>query len=150
MKLRERKRGTMMGRKYFLRSSVILGLLLLTTPAFLQATDPSGQDWKHISEELMKHFRGEIVSVEKLDTRSCWAVLAPETKEARAVKLAEQIGDFVKQAAKDFHDFQMMVRVFVQNQQVAIAVLEGDQYKGRPMGQSDLDPSLFKGTFRPQ
>ncbi len=128
----------------------ILGLLLTVTPAFAQKPDASGQDWKKIAGEVMEQFKGKIVSIEKLDLQSCWAMLTPETKDDQAVQLAQDIGTFIKKKMNNAKDLKLMVRVFVNNKQVAIAVLEGDAYKGRLMSQPNLDPSVFKGFFNPK
>ena len=127
----------------------MLVMVFTAAPAFSEKADSSGQDWKKIGDELMGHFKGKIVSIEKLDMRSCWAVLEPGTTDDQAVKLAEEIGNFIKKETKDMKDLKMMVRVFVKNKQVAIAVLAGDKYKGKLMAQPDLDPSQFKGSFKP-
>lgn len=129
--------------------TLITCMAFMATPFFTMAADSSAQSWKKIAEELLATYKGKIVSIEKLDNRSCWAVLATGTSNDEAVKLAEQIGDFIKKSSGDLGSPKVMIRVFINDEQVAIAVLSGEKYAGQLKSQSNLAPSTFKGSYKP-
>jgi hypothetical protein len=107
------------------------------------------QDWKALSEKVIEKFDGRIISIEKFDNKTCWAVLNPDTTDEQAIKSAEEIGEFIKKSTAAGKTQKPLVRVFVGEKQVAIAHIKGDKYSGILLVDKSLNPMMFKGQYRP-
>jgi hypothetical protein len=126
---------------------VFLGANFYWTAA--SSAEGPGIDWKALSAGLIEKFKPKIVSIEKLDQKSCWAVLLPDTARDEALRLAKEIGEFIKANIPPATNPQPMVRIFVGGRQVAVAVLDGPAYRAVEKFEN-MDPTMFKGQYRPQ
>ncbi len=106
-------------------------------------------DWKALSTSLIDQFKPKIISIEKLDQKSCWAVVLPETSLDEALDLAKKIGEYIKVNIPPETNPKPMVRIFVAGKQVAVAVLDGDAYRAVKKSEN-MDPVMFKGQYKPQ
>lgn len=105
-------------------------------------------DWKSLAADLVEHFKPKIVSIEKLDQKSCWAVVLPETNIEDALRLAKEIGEYIKGKIPPETNPKPMIRVFVGGKQVAVAILDGSSYRAVRKNEN-MDPTMFKGQYRP-
>lgn len=138
----------MKGKKF-----AFIGLLLIITSGFLGSVRSGAQggniDWKSLSDRLVEQFKPKIVSVEKLDQKSCWVVLLPETSVDAALDMVKMIGEYIKANIPPETNPKPMVRAFVGGKQVAVAILDGQSYRAVKK-QEDMDPAMFKGQYRPK
>ncbi len=105
-------------------------------------------DWKVIAEDLVRHYEGQVLSIEQLNESTCWAVLAPDFPEQEAARMARDIGYFIKNATGRTEGETPIVHVFVNKRQVAVARSTGRWYVGK-IHIEDWDPAFFKGKYRP-
>jgi len=123
-------------------AAAICGLMLWGGLAF-------AIDWKALSVNLVEKFKPRILSIEKLDQKSCWAVLNAETTKDEALKYAKEIGDYLKANLPPETNPKPMVRIFVGGRQTAVAIMEGDSYRAMFKAEN-MDPLMFKGQYKPQ
>jgi len=112
-------------------------------PAPAKKNVPS-QDWKGLAESMIIDYRGKIVSIEQLNSTTCWAVLSSQISNAQAVEIAERIGDYIRNVT----DKKPTVHVFVGGRHIARARPSGRRYAGQLQIQN-WDPSEFSGQYRP-
>ena len=118
----------------------------------VQKTDKKGQekpkrvsyDWKTLANNLIKDYQGKIVSIEQLNSTTCWADLS----NAQAVKIAENIGYYIRNSTGGIHGETPSVHVFLRGEHVAVARPSGVNYYGKIKIENwhALD---FGGKYRP-
>ncbi|RJR19304.1 MAG: hypothetical protein C4582_10620 [Desulfobacteraceae bacterium] len=126
-----------------------LACTIISVIVLLWACPSFAVDWKALSTNLIEHFKPKILSIEKLDQKSCWAVVLPETSVDDALKLAKEVGEYIKANIPPETNPKPMVRIFVAGKQVAVAVLDGESYRAVQKSEK-MDPAMFKGQYRPQ
>ena len=107
---------------------VVLGLILGFSPVPSHAVD-----WNQVAKNLMADYKGKIISIEKLNSSSCWIVVSPSLSTAECVKLAENIGYYIRNSTGGPRSGQTpTVHVSQGTQQIAVARPTGGmQHKGK-------------------
>lgn len=106
------------------------------------------QNWKPLIDNIVRDFQGKIVSIELLDSTTCWAVLSPNLPRLQTIELAENIGSYIRRSTESTHRITPDVHVFLRGQHVAVARPSGKSYIGEISIQY-WNPSAFKGQYRP-
>ena len=78
---------------------------------------------------LVLEYRGKIVSIEKLDDVTCWAILNSNLSHSDCLQLSENIGYYIK----NITGYEPSVHVFQGRTHIAVArpTILGDGYKAR-------------------
>ena len=106
---------------------VLMGLILGFSPVPSHAVD-----WNQVAKNLIADYQGKIISIEKLNSSSCWIVVSPSLNTAECVKLAENIGYYIRNSTGGPRSGQTpTVHVSQGTQQIAVARPSGMQYKGK-------------------
>jgi hypothetical protein len=106
---------------------VLLGLILGFSSVSSHAVD-----WNQVAKNLMADYQGKIISIKKLNSSSCWIVVSPSLNTAECVKLAENIGYYIRNSTGGPRSGQTpTVHVSQGTQQIAVARPSGMQYKGK-------------------
>jgi len=106
---------------------VLLGLILGFSPVPSHAVD-----WNQVAKNLITDYQGKIISIEKLNSSTCWAVVSPSLNPSECVKLAENIGYYIHNSTGGPRSGQQpSVHVFQGTQHIAVARPSGMQYKGK-------------------
>ena len=106
---------------------VLLGLILGFSSVSSHAVD-----WNQVAKNLIADYQGKNISIEKLNSSSCWAVLSPSLNPSECVKLAENIGYYIRNSTGGPRSGQQpSVHVFQGTQHIAVARPSGMQYKGK-------------------
>lgn len=106
-------------------------------------------DWNTLASDLVDNFKPKIISIEKLDEKSCWAVLLPDTTESDAMQISIKIGEYINGKIPPETTPKPMVRSFVGGKQVAIGIPDGATYRAEKRFEN-MDPTTFKGQYRPK
>lgn len=93
--------------------------------------EASATDWQNVSSSLIRSFDGRIISIEQIDSKICRAVSSPETSGKEAVKLAEDIGDFIKNYTGGHSGENPVVYVIVNGKEIATARFSRMRYTGK-------------------
>lgn len=121
----------------------VFGLLAIS-PFVLKNGNIYAQDWKTIADNIIMDYKGKIISIEQLNSTTCWAVLSPRLSNYQAMEVAENIGYYIKNVIGK----TPVVHVFVNGRHIAIARPSGKKYIGKVKIQ-DWNPSVFGGQHRP-
>ena len=106
---------------------VVLGLILGLSSIPSQAVD-----WNQVAKNLMAEYQGKIISIERLNSSSCWIVVSPSLNPSECVKLAENIGYYIRNSTGGPRSGQTpSVHVSQGTQQIAVARPIGMEYKGK-------------------
>lgn len=98
---------------------------------FIQDFDAYAQDWSTVAKNLVRDYQGKIISIEELDSSTCWAILAPGLSNIECVKMAENIGYYIRNTTGGVHGKTPSVHVFKGPQRhIAVARPSGMQYIG--------------------
>jgi len=63
----------------------------------LQESRPQSKiDWKILANNLIRDYHGKIISVEQINSSTCWVVLSSDISNYQAVKEAENIGYYIR------------------------------------------------------
>jgi len=125
--------------------------IILSSFAFLffaQISDCYAQDWKTLSKNLMIDYKGKIISIEQLNSSTCWAVLSSDLSNLECVKLAESIGYYIRNSTGGIRGERPSVHVFKGGKHIAVARPSGMQYVGK-LDIENWDPTTFGGKYRP-
>lgn len=78
---------------------------------------------------LVLEYSGKIVSIEKLDDITCWAILNSDLSHSDCLQLSENIGYYIK----DTTGYEPSVHVFQGRTHIAVArpTILGDKYKAK-------------------
>ncbi len=126
-----------------------LPIILLCFAFFsTQISDAYAQDWKTLSKNLMNDFKGKIISIEQLNSSTCWAVLSTYLSNLECVKLAENIGYYIRNSTGGIRGQKPSVHVFKGGKHIAIARPSGMQYRGE-LDIKNWGPSTFGGKYKP-
>ena len=106
------------------------------------------QDWKTLSSNLKIDYKGKIISIEQLNSSTCWAVLSSDLSNLECVKVAENIGYYIRNSNGGIRGERPSVHVFKGGSHIAIARPSGMQYVGK-LDIENWDPSAFGGKYRP-
>ncbi|MDO8281033.1 MAG: hypothetical protein Q7U10_00155 [Thermodesulfovibrionia bacterium] len=106
--------------------AVITAFLLISYNGKAFATD-----WQSVSDALIRSFEGKIVSIKQIDSKECHAVLSPATSGDQAVKLAEDIGDFLNNYTGGHSGEKPVVYVIVKDKEIAAARFSRMKYIGK-------------------
>ena len=119
---------TMTLPKRIIWTLLVLGLIL-----GLSSIPSHAVDWNQVANNLMADYHGKIISIKKLNSSSCWIVVSLSLSTAECVKLAENIGYYIRDSTGGPRSGQTpTVRVSQGTQQIAVASpTEGMQYKGK-------------------
>jgi len=117
---------------------------LIVITIILFATCVHAVDWKSLAEDIIIEYQGKIVSIEQLNSSTCWAMLSPRMLNNQAVKVAENIGYYVKNVTGETPS----VHVFVNGKHIVIARPSGRKYIGQ-IKIENWNPSAFSGQYRP-
>jgi hypothetical protein len=115
---------------------------------FAQILDVYAQDWKTLSKNLMIDYKGKIISIEQLNSTTCWAVLSSDLSNLECVKIAENIGFYIRNSTGGINGETPSVHVFKGDKHIAVARPSGMQYVGK-LDIKNWDPSAFGGEYRP-
>ena len=115
---------------------------------FIQTSDTYAQDWKTLSNNLKIDYKGKIISIEQLNSSTCWAVLSSDLSNLECVKTAESIGYYIRNSTGGIRGKKPSVHVFKVGKHIAIARPSGMQYIGK-LDIKNWDPSAFNGKYRP-
>jgi len=129
-------------------SKVIKKVLLIICLSLYINVPTFAQDWKTVANNLIRDYRGKIISIEQLNSSTCWAVLAPWISNEQAVKIAENIGYYIRNSTGGIHGSTPSVHVFIRGKHIAVARPSRGKYIGK-IEIEDWDPSVFKGQYRP-
>ncbi|MBI4843919.1 MAG: hypothetical protein HY809_06300 [Nitrospirae bacterium] len=88
-------------------------------------------DWQNVSASLIRSFEGRITSIKQIDSQACRAVLPPETSGDQAVKLAEDIGNFINNYTGGHTGESPVVYVIVKDKEIAVARFSRLRYIGK-------------------
>jgi hypothetical protein len=105
------------------------------------------KDWKKLADNIIKDYQGKIISIEKLNSTTCWAVLSPNLSNIQAVEIAENIGYYVRNSPGITHGITPSIRVFLRGKHVALA-RPSRKYVGE-IDLQDWNPTAFNGKYRP-
>jgi hypothetical protein len=126
----------------------IVSLVVMLSMVLAPIQGALARDWKGIAENLIRHYEGNVLSIEQLNESTCWAVLAPDSSDQEAARMARDIGYFIKNATGRTKGETPVVHVFVNKRQVAIARSTGRWYVGK-IHIENWDPAFYKGKYRP-
>lgn len=115
---------------------------------FIQISCAYAQDWKTLSKNLKIDYKGKIISIEQLNSSTCWAVLSSNLSNLECVKIAENIGYYIRNSTGGIRGKTPSVHVFRGGKHIAIARPSGIQYVGK-LDIENWDPSAFNGKYRP-
>lgn len=87
-------------------------------------------DWKTIADNLIAEYKGKILYIEKLNSKTCRAVLSPGLSDLEAVELAENIGHYIRNSTVGINMATPLVNVFINGKHVAVARPSGVDYIG--------------------
>ncbi|MEA3305601.1 MAG: hypothetical protein U9R52_02185 [Candidatus Omnitrophota bacterium] len=82
------------------------------------------EDRKKLSDDIIMNYKGKVISIERLNSATCWAVLSPELTNTQIVEIAENIGHYIRNATGE----KLTVRVFVNGTHAALARPSGKKY----------------------
>ena len=117
--------------------------------ASLPASLAGARDWKALAHDLQAKYEDQILSIEQLNSDTCWVVLSPSLSQQDAARLARDIGYFIQNTTGGpARGEKPEVHVFIDKRQIAVARPCGRWYVGTIHIQK-LDPSFYKGKFRP-
>lgn len=112
----------------------------------------SVHNWKALVNNIVGWYEGKIISIEQLNSTTCWVVIRPVRSMSRAVEIAENVGCFIRLHTGGFpiwkHGETPVVHVFMNGKHVAVAKARGTEYIGK-VDLEDWDPSSFDGEYRP-
>lgn len=116
--------------------------------ALSHSTDSYAQDWKAIAENMKIEYRGKIVSIEQLNSSTCWAVLSSSLSNNESIRIAENIGYYIRNSTGGIRGSKPSIHVFKGGRHIAIARPSGMKYVGK-LDLADWDTSSFQGEYRP-
>ncbi len=134
-----------MSRNILNKQFYLFGTLLVMNIGISFAT---ATEWKTLADNLIADYQGKIVSIEQLNSTTCWAVLASYISDNEAVELAENIGYYIRNVTGGAGGEKPSIHVFVDDKHVAIARPSGIQYIGK-LSIENWNPSAFEGKYRP-
>ncbi len=123
-------------------------ILILSFFVFLSSFTSYAQDWKEVADNLVIDYRGKVVSIEQLNSSTCWAVLSPDLSVGEAVEVAENVGYYIRNSTGGIRGKRPSVHVFIGTKHVAVARPSGLNYVGK-ISMENWNPSDFKGEYRP-
>lgn len=129
---------------------VIIGIILVGSLLILAGAVCADEqiDWRTLGENLVLDYQGRIISVEQLNWRTCWIILSPDIIYSQAVKIAENIGYYIRNTTGGLKGETPSVHVFINKKHIAVARPQGNKYVGK-IQIEDWDPSTFEGEYRP-
>ncbi len=113
-----------------------------------KAAETPDHDWKAIADILVTKFRGRIISIEQLNAKTCWAVLASGTSEFDVEDIAEEIGYHIKAEIGGVKGAPALIHVFVDGKRVAVANLSGENYTSE-INVQNWSALELNGKYRP-
>ena len=116
-------------------------LILFSMPCY-------AHDWKAMANDLVKDYQGKIISIEQLNSSTCWAVLSFRVSNLKAVEIAENIGYYIRNTTGGIKGEKPSVHVFVGGKRIAIARPSGTKYSGT-LKIEDWGTAEFKGKYKP-
>ena len=137
-----------MKRRFFVILIPFLFIVFVGSLVLLENEKSFAQDWKTLADNLVGDCQGKIISIEQLNSSTCWAVLSPMISNYQAVELAESIGYYIRNSTGGIRGQKPSVHVFVSGKHIAIARPYGMKYKGK-LDIANWDPSAFGGKYRP-
>ena len=126
-------------------------LIILICFAFFSSAQISNvyaQDWKKLSKNLIIDYKGKVISIEQLNSSTCWAVLSSNLSNLECVKIAENIGYYIRNSTGGVRGESPSVHVFKGGKHIALARPSGMKYVGK-LDIDNWDPSAFDGKYRP-
>ncbi len=119
------------------------------TPGKGKQTPKGTIDWKKLAGDLKSAYSGKIKSIEQLNSTTCWAVLSGHLTNFNAVKIAENIGYYIRNATGGVNGETPTVRVFKNGKHIAMARPAGMKYVGK-VDLQDWGTEAFEGEYRPK
>ena len=116
-----------MEKTQIVRAAALCALLIaFCAPASIQA-----QNWQAVEKGLLRDFGGKIVSIEKLDSATCWARIDGNISHVKAVDLAESIGYYIRNTTGGIKGKTPSVHIFKGSRHIAVARPSGVKYTGK-------------------
>jgi hypothetical protein len=88
-------------------------------------------NWNSISANLIAKFDGKILSINKLDSLTCYAILSSDISNDEAANIAEKIGYYILNATGGKKGGSPPVHVFIDGKHIAVAQPSGMDYIGK-------------------
>ena len=115
-----------------LNTSLILSITVITALLLLLNVEKAfATDWDNVSSSLIRSFEGKVISIEQIDSQTCHAVLSPNTSGSQAVKLAKDIGNFIRNYTGGHSGERPVVYVKVKGKEIAVARPSRLKYTGK-------------------
>ena len=105
-------------------------------------------NWTKIADNIIIDYRGKILSVEQLNSTTCWAILNPNITKNQAIKISENLGYYIRNSTGGIDGKTPSVHLFRNDKHIVIARSIGLKYKGE-IKINNWSPSVFKGKYKP-
>lgn len=129
--------------RIFKKQFIVLVLMVAFNVAVAE-----GQDWKVLANNLIENYRGKIISVEQLNSSTCWIVVSKQVSIIQCVKMAENVGYFIRNSTGGINGIKPSVHIFKQGKHIAIARPDGLNFKGK-LDIQNWSAEAFEGKYRP-
>lgn len=140
-----------MKRRCLVFLTIFLSVVFIVSLVLLRNDNSFARDWRTLADNLINEYQGKIICIEQLNSVTCWAVLDPSLSNQQAIKMAEDIGNYIRNSTGGFKGEKPTVHVFKRRKHIAVARpygLYGLEYKGK-LDIGTWDPSIFDGKYRP-
>lgn len=131
-----------------MKKALLIGLVGIIFLMGIISTEAITQNWKTVANNLVIDYRGKIVSIEQLNSITCWAVLSPDLSNFECIETAENIGYYIRNSTGGIRGERPSVHVFRAGWHIAVARPDGIKYIGE-LNIQDWNPSAFGGEYKP-
>lgn len=134
-----------------MKKGLIFGSMIIFSVLFIfvsWAVFAKDINWGKLAERLIIDYKGKILSIEQLNSTTCWVILSSDLSNFQAVKIAENIGYYITNSTGGRRGETPDVHVFIGGKHISIARPSGFNYIGE-LKIENWDPSVFGGRYRP-